>query len=112
MTNIAERELSREKKNPRCTCGLYRHESFQTQKKKQKKKQESAGRIPPRCTDVTVCCAEAAAAAAGLALEKGGSLSVVMKWKSSSAMNTWEDNWRFSPPKEGRAIGLHVARVG
>lgn len=36
-------------------------------KKQNKTKQESAGRIPPRCTNVTVCCA----AAAGLALERG-----------------------------------------
>lgn len=44
------------------------------------------GRIPPRCTDDTVCCA--AAIAAGRLFELGG-LSVMMKWKSSSAVNTF-----------------------
>lgn len=61
------------------------------------------GRIPPRCTDDTVCCAATAAAAAGWLLD-GGSLSVMMKWEKfqRSEHSHAEGNWRLPPKNSAR----------
>lgn len=78
--SFSEWSVQRGGEKRRCTCGLYRHDSFSQTKR------GNLGRFPPLCADDTVCCASAAAAAVWLSML--GSLRAMMKWKSSSAVNT------------------------
>lgn len=91
MTNIAEGVPSvalppfhcggLKSKTTHCTCSLYRHESFP----RQNEEFTAARKDPPavRGCHGLLCCRRRH----WLALD-GGSLSVMMKWKSSSAVNT------------------------
>lgn len=114
VTNIAEEALSaalppsrwgRLKNKKKGKASLHLRfvwtQIFSQSKKKKKKPQESAGRIPPRCTDVTVWCA----AAAGLALERGQleRRDEMEKFQCGEHVHAG-DNWRFLPPKDGGAI--------
>lgn len=79
-TSFSEWSVQKGGKKRRCTCGLYRHDSFPQTKR------GNLGRFPLLCADDTVCCASAAAAAVWLSML--GSLRAMMKWKSSSTVNT------------------------